>query len=321
MVRWGGLLDHRGTVNLYSSHILESIFIIAVNVFVLITGYFSINKRSVKVSKIIRLYLIMIFYGVILTVAGGILNNYHIFDLSFIIKVIENACSQWFVVSYGILYLLIPFINYLLLKLSQQELRTLIVINIFFFNIWPTFFTPVTVADNGYGIINFLILYLVGFYIRVYHDISVNKWKYLFVYVLFTIITSGFSLVASRAWSYNSIFVMISSIAIFMFFKSISIPHSKIINRIASYTFMVYLIDVNSPFNLFLYRTLFHSNEYWNSNLMILNMIISIIGIYVICLLIETARRLLFSKIEDRLLSHVNYEIRVGVNKGEKSLN
>ncbi len=254
----------------------------------------------------------MIFYGISLTIIGGALNHDHILNTEFAIKIIENSFSQWFVVIYGVLYLLISFINYLLLELSKRELQMLIIINLLFFNIWPTFFTNVTVKDGGYGIINFLILYLIGYYIRIYNNVNVKEWKYVLVYVVFTVITFGFSLFTERAWNYNSIFVMISSIAIFMIFKSISIPHSKLINKVASYTFMVYLIDVNLPFNLVLYRRLFHSNDYWNNNLMIINMVVSIIGIYVICLVIETVRRILFSKIESSLLSHVNYEVKVG---------
>lgn len=310
----GGVLSsvELGTSNYYISHVCESLFIMAVNVFVIITGYFSINKKSIKIRKVIQLYLIMAFYGVALTITGGILNNYHILNAEFAIKIVKNSFSQWFVVIYCILYLLIPFINHLLSGLSKRELKSLITINLLFFSFWPTFFTEVTVEDGGYGIINFLILYLVGYYIRIYNDINLKKWMYLAVYMVFTIITSGFSLIAGRAWNYNSIFVMISSVAIFMFFKSISIPHSKLINKVASYTFMVYLIDVNSPFNLFLYRKLFHSNNYWNSNLMVVNMFASIIGIYIVCLLIETVRRILFGRIESTLLSHIDYEIRVG---------
>lgn len=301
-----------GTPDYYISHLFESLFIIAVNVFVLITGYFSVNKKSIKLRKIIELYIIMIFYGVILTIIGGILNDNHILNIKFAIKIVENSFSQWFVVIYCILYLLIPFINRLLSEISKRELQTLIIINLLFFSLWPTIFTSVTVSDGGYGIINFLLLYLIGYYIRIYNDDNLKNGYYLVVYIVFTLITIGFSLVAGRAWNYNSIFVMISSVAIFMLFKSINIPHSKLINKVASYTFMVYLIDVNSPFNLFLYRKLFHSNDYWNSNLMIINMIISIIGIYVICLVIETVRRILFSKFESSLLSHINYEIKVG---------
>ena len=312
----GGLLKYTKISNstYYFSHVLESLFIVAVNVFVLITGYFSVNKRSIKVSKVISLCLIMIFYGITLTLIGGILDGYNILSFSFFIKIIKNSFSQWFVIIYSILYLLIPFINQLLLKLSQNELRILIVINLFFFSVWPTFFTNITDADGGYGIINFFILYLIGYYIRIYNNTTINKGIYFLVYIILTVITSGFSLVAGRAWNYNSIFVMISSVIIFMLFKTIRIPHSSLINKAASYTFMVYLIDVNSPFNLLLYRRLFHSNEYWNSNLMVINMFVSIIGIYIICLLIETVRRLLFSKIEDHLLNHINYEIKVGVN-------
>ena len=272
----------------------------------------AVNKNSIKLRKIIQLYLIMIFYGVILTIIGGILNSNHVLSIKFAIQILENSFSQWFVVIYCILYLFIPFINRLLSELSKRELQTLILINFLFFSLWPTIFTNVTVSDSGYGIINFLLLYLIGYYIRIYHDNNLKKWMYLVVYIVFAFITSGFSLITGRAWNYNSIFVMISSVAIFMLFKSINIPHSKLINKVASYTFMVYLIDVNSPFNLFLYRKLFHNNDYWNSNLMIINMIISIIGIYVICLVIEAVRRILFSRLESYLLSHINYEVKVG---------
>ena len=61
----GGVLGHTipGSINYYSSHLLESMSIVAVNVFVLITGYFSYKKEQVKVSKAINLVVIMIFWG------------------------------------------------------------------------------------------------------------------------------------------------------------------------------------------------------------------------------------------------------------------
>ena len=110
--KMGGLLTYAktGTLNYYVSHIIESLFIVAVNVFVLITGYFSVSKKSVKLRKPIQLYLIMIFYGIILTIVGGILNDDRILNAKFIIKIVENSFSQWFVVIYCILYLLIPFV-------------------------------------------------------------------------------------------------------------------------------------------------------------------------------------------------------------------
>lgn len=61
----GGLLLHvrENSTNYYLGHLLESFCIIAVNVFILITGYFSVNKTNISVSKVIRLLLIMIFWG------------------------------------------------------------------------------------------------------------------------------------------------------------------------------------------------------------------------------------------------------------------
>ena len=53
----GGLLVNAktNTLNYYISHIIESLFIVAVNVFVLITGYFSVSKKSINFRKLIQL--------------------------------------------------------------------------------------------------------------------------------------------------------------------------------------------------------------------------------------------------------------------------
>lgn len=65
----GGALGHAssGSISYYFVHLIESLCIVAVNGFVLITGYFSYKKENVKVSKITNLVLIMIFWGLLLS--------------------------------------------------------------------------------------------------------------------------------------------------------------------------------------------------------------------------------------------------------------
>lgn len=194
------------------------------------------------------------------------------------------------------MYLLIPFLNKIINNISQNSYKTLLVIGLIFFYFWPSFYTKITVSDAGYGIVNFVYLYFIGAYIRKYHENDKHVLSPLIIYLGCALITTVASLKIGRAWDYNFIFNLIGSVALFEVFRSINIKHSKVINKLATYTFAVYLIDVNSFFNIYLYRTLFHSNNYWNSNDMFLNLIVTTIGIYIICIVLESLRVLLFGK-------------------------
>lgn len=65
----GGALGQANpeSMSYYFVHLMESLCIVAVNGFVLITGYFSYKKENVKVSKVTNLILIMIFWGLLLS--------------------------------------------------------------------------------------------------------------------------------------------------------------------------------------------------------------------------------------------------------------
>ena len=308
----GGVLGHviPGSINYYFTHFIESLCIVAVNGFVLITGYFSYSKEKVKVSKTVNLFLVMVFWGLLLSLLTVlVLRPEDIKNKQTIINIIEAATNQWFVIIYCILYLLIPFLNKIINSINQNSYRVLLIIGLMFFYIWPSFYTTITVSDGGYGIINFVYLYLIGAYIKKYHDDDKRVLVPLVVYICCALITTLVSLKVGRAWGYNFIFNLIGSVALFEVFRSINIKQNKVINKLATYTFAVYLIDVNSFFNVYLYRTLFHSNDYWNSNGIFLNLIITIIGIYVICIMLESLRVLLLSKLFKRLSNKVKFVV------------
>ena len=307
----GGGLKHviSGSSNYYLAHLLESFSIIAVNTFVIITGYFSYKKNNIRIAKVLNLVAIMIFWGLLLSLITVFVlrpQNTTIFVGK---DILETTTNQWFVIIYCILYLLIPYLNKMISEINQNSYKWLLGIGLFFFYFWPSFYTRVTVNDGGYGIINFVYLYLVGAYISKYHKEDKQIVKPFIVYLLCTLVVTIFSLKIGRAWDYCFIFNLIGSVALFQVFRSINVKHNKFINYLATYTFAVYLIDVNEFFNKFLYRTLFHSNEYWNSNAMILNLIISVIGIYIICIILEFLRRLIFGRLFAWLISKVKLKI------------
>lgn len=308
----GGALGHvqPRTLNYYLDHLIESLSIIAVNVFIIITGYFSYKKSSVKLSKAVNLFMVMLFWGLVLSFVSVSWLVPQTINLKAIKDIINASIFQWFVVVYIILYLLIPYLNKLIARISRKEYQLLIIVNVIIFYIIGVI-SKVVIADSGYGIINFVTLYLVGAYIRKYHDTRVPLKYSIFTYLLVVLITTCGSFIAGRAWNYNTIFNLIGSIAFFEIFKSIPMGYNKIINKLASFTFSVYLIEVNQFFNKFLYHTLFHSNHYWNSPLMIVNLVVSVIGIYAICIALDWLRVLLFGKLFNRLANLVKTEIVV----------
>lgn len=304
----GGLFENvkKFSMNYWISHFIESACIIAVNIFIIITGYFSYKKEEVRISKVIKLLFLMFFYGIIISsaiISTGLV-KFNIKDF------VMSVTSRWFVIIYIILYLMIPYINKIINSLSQKEFRTLMLINIFFFYLWPTIFTGTTLKDGGYGIINFINLYMIGCYIRLFKDDNkISKFLLLLIYILCTCLTCAFSVFSSRAWEYSSIMNLANSIVLFLFFKELNIKGNKIINQLSTYTFAIYLIHENSFISTILYRKLFHSDKYWNNNLMIVNLIISVIGIYSICIAIEFLRRVLFRKIFDDNIDKIQWTI------------
>ena len=307
----GGALKYtqEGTINYYMIHLIMAICIIAVNTFVIITGYFMCSKKSIKISKILKLYAMSAFYGIIIFGILLIIGKVE-FNFDNIIYFIKTITDVWFLLIYSILYLLIPFINKLINSISKKNFKILLGILIFFFSIWPSVWTNTTVQDTGLGIINFIMLYLIGSYIKMYVNDKNVKNKSIIVFIVIILINSILEIALDRAIHYNFITNIIAATALFLVFKDIKLKDNKVINKLASYTFAVYVIHANSFIMNSIYREILKTTEFYNSNFLIIHMIISVLIIYVICIIIETIRRLILGKIIDKQIDKINIEIK-----------
>ena len=81
---------------------VESLAIIGVNVFVLITGYFSAN---IKTKTFVNLFYICLFYGIVRLVFGAFTGHLNLTDALFI------SNSNWYIPTYIGLILLTPWLN------------------------------------------------------------------------------------------------------------------------------------------------------------------------------------------------------------------
>ena len=293
----GGALDTKNIpdshFNYYLVRFLESFCIVAVNCFILITGYFMNKSEKIKLKKIIDLIGVMLFYNISLYILAIILKLQNL-DKESIDTFIKTFHSKgcWFIIIYILLYILSPFINIVIKNITKKQFEFLILFMLIAFSIYPTFLSSTTVQDNGYGIINFIMLYLIGAYISIYKYNKKNGFIYLSVYIIMQLITYFISLnkmVVIGAFAYNSIFNIIGAVSLFLAFSKIKIQ-SNIINTVAKHTLGIYIMHVNIFIIPFLWKTCFKTNEFYKSRYLILNYAVSVIAVFIIGLIIDIIR-------------------------------
>lgn len=302
--------------NYYLARLLESLCIIAVNCFILITGFFMYKRDKVKIGKILNLDFIFIFYNILIY---GVSIAFHIteFDEKSLIQ-FGNTFIQgggWFIIIYTILYLLIPYINLVIKHINKKQFKILLIILLIAFSIWPTFLSNTTVKDCGYGIIQFAMMYLIGAYIAKYKKNQKNIFVYIGIYLLMASITCLNSIknIYIGTFSYNSIFNVIGSVSLFLVFSKIKL-NSKLVDSIAKHTLGIYIIHVNSFIMKYIWQYIFHSNDFYTRKLFIVNLGISVITTFLVCLLIDIVREKLFKYTIDKAIKNskvYNYEIIV----------
>lgn len=311
----GGALRHLspGEPNYYVTFLLESLFIVSVGCFILITGYFSINKKSVELNKAIDLIVQMVFYGLLfyfIAVAFG--------WLSFsVIEMVKAAFPiligrKWFIQVFVILYLLIPFLNTGLNNMDKKTYQSFLIIMLLMFSVYPSFLPSPPVTDSGYGIITFVLFYAVGGYIRKHYQSERSKSFYLRGYLLTSVITFVFSIAVDflvpgqlgRVWGYNFVFNIFGSIFLFLLFSKLKIQSDKI-NYYAGFVLGVYFVRTDPSLNNFIYERVLQTHNFWHSPWFIIHAILSISVVYIVSTIIDMGRKWIFDKIGEKTVPYL----------------
>lgn len=299
----------------------------AVNIFVLVTGYVYATSKY-KFSRIVMLWFEVLLYSVVLSVLGYLFGYISLAKLAVsFVPVISR--TYWFFSSYFILFLLIPFLNYILKKASFKQLSYLLVI--LFVIICGYAWLANSVKDSnllrkGYSSIWFVVLYLLGAYLHIYEDkIKAIKTRYV-VIILFAIFLLSIALpylvnslffntlskygltekVFPAAYSYISPSTTIIAICAIMIFSRIQIRSDgfkRVLTFVSPCVFAVYLIS-DSKF----IRSLLISNTLTVLNdkiglVSFLAIIALAIIVFVLCIFVDYLRAQLFKIIKIDTLS------------------
>jgi surface polysaccharide O-acyltransferase-like enzyme len=300
----GGALAHLTTAdyNYYITYFFESMFVVSVGCYVLITGYFQIEKKFITFSKVLEIFIQVMFYSLVCFLIAVQLG-----EVSFTVKrlagiVLLSSVKNWFVQTYIILYALSPFLNICLNNLDKKAYEKFLLMMISIFSVWPSFFPYPPVTDNGYGIITFILLYSLGGYLKKHYVSSHTKKYYFTAYILCAVTTFVLQLTnlfTNTIWGYNFFFNVFGAIFLFLFFTKLNIE-SKKINYIASFAFGVFLIHTNWDIRTLIYEKILHCSLFWFSPLFILHAIGSVLLVYSTATLIDMCRKWIFIKITER---------------------
>lgn len=306
-------------INVSLINLLESICIVCVDTFIIISGYFLINKNKININKVPKYIIMILFFNLFQYLLNIIINKVE-FNITSLFY--ELFSGKWFIIIYLVLYVLSPYINKLIKGLSIKEYRRLLIILILIFIIYQTFLSYISAfippigwsgiidngRDTGYTIVNFVVLYLIGGYI--------NKSKYnpslkksIVIYLISTMLIfiswyivghSSYNNYAGRAYYYNNIFVVISSVYLFLIFNNIKIK-SKIINFISKNNITIFIIST-SPL-LVRYYSILNTEKYSITNYLVPHFIITCVVIYAISLIIGIIGTFILEKTVFRLFN------------------
>lgn len=228
-------------------NLIESFCIAAVNVFVLISGYFSI-KLSVR--SVLNLYIRCFMIGTVTYLAYILLSGDAI-SLSAIggrfMAFTHN--HWWFVISYIGLMAISPILNAgcdTLNKRMYQFVMILLSIVILYFGWWK----HLEMTNDGYSLIHFVYLYILARYIKLHvaeNTIIRYCWLWFVLFICTCIIVIGLQYVVSRSmFTYDNPLVIIAALLILLFFLSIPFQN-RYVNWAAVSVFSAYLIQ-ESPY-------------------------------------------------------------------------
>ena len=290
--------DTVGDSSWYIKQIFTPFCTVAVNIFVLISGYFGIKLNTKKLWSLNC--MVTLYCVVFLALALGL--GIHTLSISKdwmqLVPVVTK--QYWFITVYFALCLISPFLNKLVEVLDKEMYKKLLITSIVLFCILPTFavilnFKTITL-DSGYGLVNFVFLYLMGRYIRLHNRFELSKYKYLGLYIVCTSIMAAFQICYSKLLgfdfdaliSYDTFFTFVGAVGLFMYFRELSFSNNMI-NQLAKPCLAVYVIHLNPLIFHYIFDDILHTKTYSGYGYVTFLLVAPPV-IYLACAVIELCR-------------------------------
>ena len=238
-------------------------------IFVLITGYFLIDRKINITKQIKKIFSQLAFVVPIIVFVSFLFYRYHSNTFIGIQNFNILNSDYWFIGYYiGIISIAYIFLNKFLNKLKKKEYDILLAI---MFSILSIAFLRNSISDISPNILTLFVgifIYSLGGYIRLYSPFKNIRTIILFFIIIISIIALcinnynntlvNINIAQSNnmqgiyqsliGYSEYSIFCLLIGISTFEIFRRIKMKNIRIINYISSSTFMIYLLHDNDFF-------------------------------------------------------------------------
>lgn len=286
---------------------VDVFFHTSVIIFVLISGYFGIRWKT---KRFIDLWFLVVFYSLILTTISITL-----FNVGSLKDVVQSFLpigghQYWFVSVYLQLMLISPLINKAIQELDKREFR-LVIIVFAFFVCYLGLVCHNNVCLDGKNIINFIFIYLIGRYIRIF-KIDIKK-KYISLIIASIVLLICIVCILPEKhnmylhgmafiYQYHSPVLILLSIALFMYVIRYKF-YNKVINYFATSVFSIYIIHEHPLMREYIYaRPVRFLMAYLDNELLLfVSMIIFALVLSFICVAFDKIRIIVFSLWDNRL--------------------
>ncbi|HIZ05884.1 MAG TPA: hypothetical protein H9818_08530 [Candidatus Phocaeicola gallistercoris] len=228
--------------------LMESLSIVCVNVFVLVSGWFGIRPNVKGVTKFLfqSFFFLFAIYAFFLMIGEG-----EKFSVDYLFMK-----DYWFVKAYLGLLIIAPLMNAFIEKASKKQMLVFLLCFYIFQTLYGWVVFSADFIMNGYSTFSFIGLYMLGRYVRLYPSqyTGLNSLKCLGVYFfinIFLTIISVLLLLFDQAYylqkvvmSYVNPFTILASLYLLLGFVKMQFT-SNFINWIAVSSFAVYLLHCN----------------------------------------------------------------------------
>lgn len=298
----------------YVAWLVEAFCLMAVNVYVLLSGYFGVESHW-RIQKAVTLWGQVFLYSMgiaLLAIPTGILSLgelsiYQWFGYLFPI-VTEH---YWFATSYLFLFFLIPFLNAGVKKLEKRQFQGALTGLLLFTCVAKTLIPMQLPTDHqGYEVFWFVIVYLVGAYLREYGRQTTLRESAL-TFCLSGIILFGMTMALRLFWmktgslenfmgyaySYNHLFCLTGAVGLFGLFGHIYVKREKTVKLIGGFagcTFGVYLIHEHMALR-YLWPSWFHTEAVAGSLWFLPHMLLTVLVVFLVCTAVEYLRKRIFA--------------------------
>lgn len=289
-----------------AAYLLETCAYMATNCYALISGYAGADGHF-RYARMLETQARVWFYTILIT-AGFCIAMPGIFAASLVKNALFPAMTgqYWYYTAYFGLMLFMPALQCLTAHLTKKQFRSLIVSIILLFSVLPALFvSDIFLTSNGYSLWWLMALYLTGAYMKKYGIPFLKKTGYaVFLYFLCVLITWGIweaeacgaGIPLPNLLQYTSPAMLLAGMSLLSAFAGMRLPKrlQRAVSVCAPLSFSVYLIHAHPLVWTYLLEGRFASLAHEPAYVLVLYVIGTAAGIYMVCTVIDAVRAWLF---------------------------